>query len=662
MDYSASINDTEHAAGSSPWGNSPSSSPRPTRSTFASTIIPDDYVPPTPNNGLDDEGGFGAGDNGFRRHDSTDAPEAQSGALFSDHVPSGQPQQEGQAHDSHGEAHPQSQTESHREPQTENGQHQQPQEQQHHAQYPPHQQQQQQQQQQYQQYQQQPPPQQQPYSPHQQVQQQFRRPQPQFKLQAKITGLERTGRKDPILRFDVHTNLPSFRTTQYRDVRRLHSEFIKLAEHLISANPEAIVPAVPPALTSAGAGTDEDEARVKALMQRWFNYVCSNEVLMRDDEMVLFTESDFGYSPMVKKKQPATGVRRKILKQFAPPPDDTPELQEARPIVKLFYLGAMDAGHKVDKLVKTRRGLGLVEADYGIKLSNMHIQEPHPGLSNAYRKLGKVLQTVGDLHAAQATAEATTIGDPFQYHSSDAFIVKETLTNRQILMRELLQAQELTRSKLHAADRLKSSSNVRRERVDEAIAALRDAQEAESTLQHKTTRVTQNLVHERRKWFARTAADMRLSIREYVLRQIEAERRTLALLESVRPDIRAIDSSGGLSRLGRESHPTVRRASLAASQGPKGDAWSGVPRARLGEAGSVSGARSISGSFMAGSVLGVGAGGGVEGEEAGGEDAERPGSGGARGAVGGLVGLPEEDDEDRVDARNAASRLATSTF
>lgn len=131
---------------------------------------------------------------------------------------------------------------------------------------------------------------------------------------------------------------------------------MKLASHLISANPETIVPAVPPAVTSAGAGTDEDETRVKALMQRWFNYVCSNEVLVRDDEMVLFVESDFGYSPLVKMKQPATGVRRKILKQFAPPPDDTPELQEARPAVKLFYLGSMDAGHKVDKLVKARRG------------------------------------------------------------------------------------------------------------------------------------------------------------------------------------------------------------------------------------------------------------------------------------------------------------------
>ena len=104
-----------------------------------------------------------------------------------------------------------------------------------------------------------------------------------------------------------------------------------------------------------GPGRKQDN-RVKALMQRWLNYVCSSDVLIRDEETQLFVESDFGYSPVVKKKQPATGVRRKFLKQFAPPPDDTPELQDARPIVKLFYLGAMDAGHKVDRLVKTRRG------------------------------------------------------------------------------------------------------------------------------------------------------------------------------------------------------------------------------------------------------------------------------------------------------------------
>ncbi|KAM0512013.1 hypothetical protein ACHAPE_009257 [Trichoderma viride] len=583
MDYSASIHETEDPA-ASPWGNTPGSSPQHDRTTFGS-ITGDAPVPafpytPQSSNGL----GHGGEDSFPVSGVATPAPAEQGEAALAAHHESGDvPQSAGIEGPPQPAAATDAQSEEPRKP-----------------------------------------------------------PQPQFRLQAKITGLERTGKKDPILRFDVHTNLPRFRTTQYRDVRRLHSEFVKLGEHLISANPEAFVPAVPPAITSAGAGTEEDESRVKALMQRWFNYVCGNEVLMRDDEMVLFVESDFGYSPLVKRKQPATGVRRKILKQFAPPPDDTPELAEARPVVKLFYLGTMDAGHKVDKLVKARRGLGLAESDYGVKLGAMHVQEPHPGLANAYKKLGRVIQTVGDYHAAQATAEAATIGDPFQYHSQDAFIVKETLTNRQILIREFLQAQEVTRSKLNAADRLKASSSVRREKVDEAISALDEARTTETHLFNKTSRVTQTLVQERRRWFDRTASDLRMEIRELVLREIEAERRTLALLESVRADVRSIDASGGLSRLGREAHPTVRRTSLAASQGPKGDAWSGVPRRSDATSRTTSGVGKLA-------------------EEAEGEDSQESGSGKLGPGLGNLTGL-EEDDEDRIDARNAASRLATSTF
>ncbi|RJE18415.1 Vacuolar protein sorting-associated protein [Aspergillus sclerotialis] len=469
-----------------------------------------------------------------------------------------------------------------------------------------------------------------------------KQPAPVYRIQAKITGLERTGKKDPVLRFDVHTNVPKFRTTQYRDVRRTHSEFVKLAEHLLSANPEAFVPAVPPPVTPAGAGTEEDEIRVKASMQKWLSCVLNNDILIQDDEVVLFVESDFGYSPVVRMKQPATGVRRKVLKQFAPPPDDTPELQSARPIVKMFYLGAMDGSHKVDRVVKARRGLGLAETDFGGKLGQMHVQETHPGLANAYRKLGKIIQTVGDYHAVQATAEATTFGEPLNYHSADAFIVKETLTNRHILLRDLLQAQQSTRSKRAAADRLKASSSVRPDKVDEAIAALEEAQNHEDYLTKRTQRVTANLLQEKERWFDRTANDMLTTLREYTLRQIEAERRTLATLENVRPDIRAIDASGGLSRLGREAHPSVRRANLGSSQGPKGDAWSGIPRRSDGLG------RSLSGSLIASPV-----------------DDEVDESGAAKSrqrSTSGVGSIAEEDDDDRLDARNAASRLATSTF
>ena len=286
----------------------------------------------------------------------------------------------------------------------------------------------------------------------------------------------------------------------------------------------------------------------------------------------------------------------------------------------------------------------MAESDLGVKLVQMHVQETHPGLGNAYRKLGRTIQTTGDYHAAQGTAEATTLSDSLNYHSNDAFIVKETLTNRHILLRDLLAAQSATRSKLSAADRLKSSSSVRREKVDEAISALDEAKSHEQYLYQKTQRVTTNLLLEKRKWFARTAADLRASIREYVICEIDAERRTLAILESVRPDIRAIDSSGGLSRLGREAHPAARRASLAASQGPRGDAWSGVQR--RGDALN----RSVSNGF--GGVAPV-----IEEEE---PEVKSLGGQGVDAAALGKVG--DEDDQDRVDAKNAASRLAASTF
>jgi hypothetical protein len=273
----------------------------------------------------------------------------------------------------------------------------------------------------------------------------------------------------------------------------------------------------------------------------------------------------------------------------------------------------------------------------------MHAQETHVGLAHAYKKLGKVIQATGDFHAAQGTAEATTLGDPLQYHSSDAFIAKETLTNRHILLRELLQAQSATRSKLSAADRLKASSSVKRDKVDEAIAQLDEARSHEQYLTSKAQRVTANLLQEQRKWFNRTATDMRQAIREYVIREIEAERRTLATLESVRPDIRAIDGSGGLSRLGREAHPAQRRASLANSQGPKGDAWSGVPR-RPGDGLN----RSVSGSIPAALP---------EGDE---EDEEAVH--GRKRATSQAASATGEEDDDRIDAKNAASRLATTTF
>ena len=146
---------------------------------------------------------------------------------------------------------------------------------------------------------------------------------------------------------------------------------MKLQDHLIYANPECFVPALPPPVTSAGAGTEEDEKRMMLELQRWFDVVSSNPVLIRDEEIMLFVESDFGvpstfltpsltiplqYSPVHDHGAPTAGLRRKAKKQFAPPPDDCVELAEARPMIKSFYLNTQDAANKLERVSKLRVG------------------------------------------------------------------------------------------------------------------------------------------------------------------------------------------------------------------------------------------------------------------------------------------------------------------
>ncbi|KAI7071741.1 hypothetical protein KC352_g42463, partial [Hortaea werneckii] len=120
--------------------------------------------------------------------------------------------------------------------------------------------------------------------------------------------------------------------------------------------------------------------------------------------------------------------------------------------------------------------------------------------------------------------------------------------------------------------------------------------------------------------------------------------------------IRNVDASGGLSRLGREADPIARRASMASSQGPKGDAWSGVPRRPDGLN------RSISGGLGSGQPSVPEEGEGDDDTMAGGEGMGRRKR--ASTSSSSLAKLAEEgeDDEDRIDARNAASRLAQTTF
>lgn len=156
MDYSSSINDTEHPAGPSPWGNSPAASPHVTQTTFGA--LGGDVPASSP--------AFGAAGNGFGAEHDDDYGRPRTASTVSD-----DDTQAGQIEDDGSDVAGRPQSSAYNDEIAYPA----------HAQVP---------------------------LTEEAVRASQKPPQPQYKLQAKITGLERAAKKDPILRFDVHVSVP----------------------------------------------------------------------------------------------------------------------------------------------------------------------------------------------------------------------------------------------------------------------------------------------------------------------------------------------------------------------------------------------------------------------------------------------------------------------
>lgn len=148
MDYSAITHDPDHPAGSDPWG-----SPRPDQVSFPASATSDIPSSPLPGNDHSAEGVDGPAEG-----QSPDLSAQLQNAQINETSQPAAPAQQSPAADQQRSQLPARYQTGVRQP-----------------------------------------------SQHPQPQQQ---PRPQYKIQAKITGLERTGKKDPILRFDVHVGCP----------------------------------------------------------------------------------------------------------------------------------------------------------------------------------------------------------------------------------------------------------------------------------------------------------------------------------------------------------------------------------------------------------------------------------------------------------------------
>ncbi|CAG8527588.1 3898_t:CDS:2 [Funneliformis mosseae] len=347
-----------------------------------------------------------------------------------------------------------------------------------------------------------------------------------YYLRISITTLDKN-RRDPAFKFKVFTNLPRYKNSSYASVERSYVEFERLYNALAYSNPECIVPALPFSSSSYQAN-EEDERRVKHLIQLWVNRVAMNPFLCHDEELRSFIETDFTRSG---------GFRLKFSSDII---DEDKGLTQAKSIAHILEGHFLDSAKTCQKLARFRKGLATFNNDLGIKFIALGTVEKHLPLSNGIRKFGKTLQIISELQKLQAISEVATLGDFFSYYSINSHVVKETLTNRLRIISEHDESVKTTISKRRYIERLKSSTSIKSDKVDEALEELEYAKGYEQNLDARVKRVTNNLHNELRVYEENREQDFFNAVKEYVRKQIVFEKQQLKEWENLRPDIKAI--------------------------------------------------------------------------------------------------------------------------
>ncbi|KAF8812315.1 hypothetical protein BYT27DRAFT_7087552 [Phlegmacium glaucopus] len=358
----------------------------------------------------------------------------------------------------------------------------------------------------------------------------YEKPEPY--LRVRINGLDRN-RRDILVKLDAQTNLSNFSGTTYRNVSRSYLEFQQFYESIVHSNPQTIVPALPLAQTSAPTD-EEDDRLVKIMLQRWITRVCEDPILLHDEDVRAFIESDFGYQPTPRPRRKTSsgfGIMRRGV------PDEDEELQRARFELTKLEGQFFETAKAVDKLALSRKALATAHAEMGNKLVNVATTEAHPPLGNALRKLGRTWHSVADLDQAQAISECVILGDSLGYQGMNARSAKETLQMRTGVLEEYQSAVKTTISKRRQIERLKASSNIRPDRVDEAIEEMEEANRYEQTLAKRAEGISQNL-HQALQTHNRYANDdITTALIEHARSSIMYERQLLRELEALRADV-----------------------------------------------------------------------------------------------------------------------------
>ncbi|GAA5874904.1 hypothetical protein JCM8547_003606 [Rhodosporidiobolus lusitaniae] len=385
-------------------------------------------------------------------------------------------------------------------------------------------------------------------------------PQREGFIRIRIVGLDRN-KRDMYIKFNAETNLPNFHHSSYRSVSRAYGEFMTFVSALSVTCPQSIVPALPLAQTSA-ATDEEDDRLIKSAFQKWAIRLTSDPAVIRDDETRSFIESDFGYTARARKRTAASGYFNRSSR--LPGEVDDP-LTSAKVAMARLESTFHDTAKTVDRVSKARRAAAGAVNELGETLNTFAMAEEYQPLANGFKRLARTVRVDADLLAS--ISEQVTLGDAFVYQSANAKSAKETLSGRDAVVSEHREAVKTTIARRRQIDKLRSSSSLRADKVNEALEELDEAQRYEETLGRRLMGISTNLQPSLTRHSVDAHNDLLSSLLEHARSNLVFEKQRLKEYETLRPEMRAIrrPEAGVIYHTAPSGAPMGRTASGASA-------------------------------------------------------------------------------------------------
>lgn len=285
---------------------------------------------------------------------------------------------------------------------------------------------------------------------------------------------------------------------------------------------------------------------MRIVLQRWFSRVADDPQLQKEDELRSFIESDFGYNPIpppTTRKQTTgaaatqvfTAALSKVVRRG--PLDEDDEIMSARTTLERLEPAWAAAANSIANLSKARKALATAQAEVGSKLIGLATDETDMNLATAERKMGRTYEQLAGMAGSQITSDNVILNDSLLYQSANAKAAREALAQRTQILEDSHSATKTAITKRRNVERMKGSSSINPQKVDDAIAEMDEANAIENRLTSHLNAISANL-HTALRTHSRNAhEDVAISLLEHARMSIIFNRQVLRELEALKPDL-----------------------------------------------------------------------------------------------------------------------------